>query len=265
MSLTGHNGFGFAEPTRYVNGSAGQIAVYEHEGEGIPLVLVHGINMRAAVWSKITSVLGDRRVVAMDLRGHGKSTKNGPFYSRDYASDVWEVISQMDIPYAQLGGVSFGGLVGCLIAQEHPDRVQSVTGFGAALKGAHPDLDGGMQRLKQLGIEQYFRQAFRRDAEDQSEMLSQLVAFATVDRTDESVVEAITRTGFSEDLSGTIQPSGVPVQIVSGEFDLTCTPEAGRQLAVASGGSWRMVPGAGHVLPVEDPKLCAYLLQTALG
>ncbi|MCC6376318.1 MAG: hypothetical protein IT191_04805, partial [Microbacteriaceae bacterium] len=84
MSLTGHNGFGFAEPTRYVNGSAGQIAVYEHEGEGIPLVLVHGINMRAAVWSKITSILGDRRVIAMDLRGHGKSTKSGPFFSTDY-------------------------------------------------------------------------------------------------------------------------------------------------------------------------------------
>ncbi|MCC6376317.1 MAG: alpha/beta fold hydrolase, partial [Microbacteriaceae bacterium] len=223
------------------------------------------INMRAAVWSKITSILGDRRVIAMDLRGHGKSTKSGPFFSTDYASDVLAVINQMDIPYSQLGGVSFGGIVGCLIAQKNPDRVQSVTVFGAALKGAHPDLEGGMQRLRKLGIEKYFRQAFQRDAEEQSEMLSHLVAFATIDRTDESVVEAITRSGFSEDLSGVIRPSGVPVQIVSGEFDLTCTPEAGRQLAAASGGSWRMIPGAGHVLPVEDPKLCAYLLQTALG
>jgi len=261
----GPDGFGFAEPADYVAGPAGPLAVYERPGTGIPLVLVHGINLRAAVWADVVELLGDRHVIAPDLRGHGRSTDAGPFGVAEYAADVLAVVRDRGASPVQVAGVSIGGLVGCLLAQEHPGLVESVTAFGSALTGTHPDLEGGMSRLRAVGIEAYFQGSMRRDAAPAVRRhLAQLVALAAVGRSSVEVVEAVTRTGFGEDLTGTIRPSGRPVHVVTGELDATCTPEAGRGLAAAAGGDWTMVPGAGHVLPIADPAACAGFIASAL-
>jgi 3-oxoadipate enol-lactonase len=57
-------------------------------------------------------------------------------------------------------------------------------------------------------------------------------------------------------------PSGRPVLVVTGELDATCPPEAGQLLAAAVGGDWRLVPGGGHVLPLEQPETCAALIAS---
>lgn len=265
MSFFDLDGFGYSDPVDYVAGPAGPLAVYERPGTGIPLVLIHGINMRAAVWAGLVERLGDRHIIALDLRGHGRSSDSGPYRVADYAADVLAVVNSRTASSIQVAGVSIGGLVGCLIAQGHPQIVQSVTAFGSALTATHPDLEGGMERLREVGIEAYFRQSLRRDAAPSDRrQLAQLVTLASVGRARVDVVEAVIRTGFGEDMTGTITQSGVPVQVISGEFDLTCTPEGGSRLASSAGGHWTMVPGAGHVLPIEDPEGCATFITSAL-
>jgi len=260
------DGFGFTEPTDYIAGPSGPLAVYERAGSGTPLLLIHGINMRAAVWAGVVDLLGDRHIIVPDLRGHGRSTGEGPFRVPDYADDVLAVIRSRGADRVHIGGVSLGGLIGCLLAQERPDLVQSVTAFGSALTGTHPDLDGGMKRLREVGIEAYFQKSMRRDAVPAVEQnLARLVALATIGRTNVDVVEAVTRTGFGEDLTGTIRPSGRPVHIITGEFDATCTPAGGSALAAAAGGWWTRIDDAGHVLPVEDPEGCAAAITAALA
>lgn len=265
MSYPDLDGFGFSEPADYVAGPVGPLAVYERPGTGIPLVLIHGVNMRAAVWADVVEMLGDRHIIAPDLRGHGRSTVVGPFGVADYAADVRAVVSSRMASPIQVAGVSLGGLVGCLIAQEHPQLVQSVTAFGSALTATHPDLEGGMKRLREVGIDAYFRRSLKRDAAPSGgRCLDQLVSIASVGRSRVDVVEAIIRTGFGEDLTGKIKPSGRPVRVITGEHDLTCTPEGGNKLASTAGGTWTMVPGAGHVLPIEDPEVCAAFITSAL-
>lgn len=265
MSLPDLGGFGFSEPAGYVAGPAGRLAVYERPGTGIPLVLVHGVNMRAAVWADVVELLGDRHIIAPDLRGHGQSSDVGPFRVADYAADVLAVVNSRVATPIQVAGVSIGGLVGCLIAQEHPQLIQSVTAFGSALKGVHPDLEGGMKRLREVGIDAYFRRSLKRDAAPSGgQRLERLVSFASVGRSRVDVVEAVIRTGFGDDLTGTIEPSGRPVQVITGEHDLTCTPEEGSRLASTAGGVSTMVPGAGHVLPLEDPEGSAAFITSAL-
>lgn len=264
MSRLDPDGFGFSEPAGYVAGPTGPLAVYERPGSGVPLVLIHGINLRAAVWADVVKLLGDRHIIAPDLRGHGRSSEVGPFRVADYAADVLAVVTSRTSSPIQMAGVSLGGLVGCFLAQEHPQLVHSVTAFGSALTGTHPDLEGGMKRLREVGIHAYFRNSLRRDAPASNWDMQRLVSLAAADRARVDVVEAVTRTGFTENLVGMIRPSGRPVQVVTGEFDMTCTPEVGSELASAAGGRWNMVPGAGHVLPIEDPVGCATFITSAL-
>lgn len=258
------NCFGLSTPASYVEGPVGPLAVYEQPGDGIPLVLIHGINMRAAVWADVVDLLGSRHIIALDLRGHGRSTHSGPFGVADYVADVLAVVDNRTYSRIQIAGVSLGGLAGCLIAQEKPELVQSVTAFGSALKGAHPDLEAGMSRLREVGVDEYFSQSLTQGALAESQELQRLISFATVGRAGVDVVESITRRGFGDDLAGIIQPSGRPVRVVTGEFDKTCTPEASRQLAAAAGGQSSIMPGVGHVIPIENPFECAAHITAAL-
>lgn len=256
-------GFGLAEPASFIDGSVGPLAVYDRPGTGTPLVLIHGINMRAAVWADMVELLGSRHIIALDLRGHGRSTDSGPFGVADYAADVLAVVNTRTSSQIQIAGVSMGGLVGCIIAQDHPDLVQSVTAFGSALKATHPGLETGMSRLREIGVDAYFSHSLTQGTLADGRNTQRLVSFATADRAEVDMVEAITRAGFGEDLTGRIRPSGRPVQVITGEFDMTCSPAAGSELASTAGGSSRMVPGAAHVLPIEDPGACAAFITSA--
>jgi pimeloyl-ACP methyl ester carboxylesterase len=52
------------------------------------------------------------------------------------------------------------------------------------------------------------------------------------------------------------------VLVVTGSLDTTCPPEAGQRLAAMVGGNWQLVPGAGHMLPLEQPETCAQLVAS---
>jgi pimeloyl-ACP methyl ester carboxylesterase len=98
-------------------------AVERGPKDGPPVVLLHGLTLAAAVWPYQLSVLGDAglRVVALDLRGHGRSggavageeTGTGaPLATLErMAADVAEVMAQLDLDDVTLVGHSMGGMV----------------------------------------------------------------------------------------------------------------------------------------------------------
>ena len=233
-------------------------------GPGDPVVFVHGANMSAAVWEPIISDLRSAfRCIALDLRGHGVSGRVGPFTLADYLDDLNTVLGEAGVERAHLVGVSLGGMLACVLAQEAPEKVSSVVTFGSALRGVHPGLDRGMQQLRILGVRGYFSQMLPTNSLPDGvtrDVRDALIAMAVDHRDDTTMVEAVTRAAFETDMSLTIEPSGRPVLVVNGEYDNTCTPEAGRAFAAAVGGEWRQVDGAGHILPLERPAACAALI-----
>ncbi len=81
-------------------------------GSGRPLVLLHGITLEAEVWSR-QFVLHDRaRVMAVDLRGHGRSTAgaDGATIATN-AADLAALLEHEDLEGAVLVGHSMGGMV----------------------------------------------------------------------------------------------------------------------------------------------------------
>ena len=122
---------------------------YLDEGEGDPIVLVHGFASTKDVnWVYPTWVSELRkngyRVIAMDHRGHGDSTKL--YDPEDYhigmlAGDVRALMDHLDIARADMMGYSMGARVTALIASTHPQRLRSAIlgGLGIGLvKGGGP-------------------------------------------------------------------------------------------------------------------------------
>jgi pimeloyl-ACP methyl ester carboxylesterase len=94
-------------------------------GDGPAVVLLHGITLSADVWYKQLQDLGDAgfRVIAPDLRGHGRSTVGTGGLELDrVAGDVAELLVALDLRDAILVGHSMGGMLALrLLARQAPD------------------------------------------------------------------------------------------------------------------------------------------------
>ncbi|MDY6917246.1 MAG: alpha/beta hydrolase [Chloroflexota bacterium] len=98
---------------------------YEVHGEGTPLVLIHGIGACQRLWRlQIEPFSKHMKVVAYDVRGHGKSSGSDERYSiKLFASDLKALLDQLDIKKAHLCGLSMGGLIAQQFALDHPQAV----------------------------------------------------------------------------------------------------------------------------------------------
>lgn len=249
----------------YADGPVGPIA-YRVTGpeHSDTMVFLHGVNMASGVWDDVIPQLSAYRCITIDLRGHGLSVQRGPFGLDHYLTDIDAVLTALEVRDAQIVGVSLGGLLGCAVARERPERVRSVIAFGSAFIGRHRGVEEGIARLRQMGVANYFAWSLplgslppnvTADVRDRS------VAMATVGREDVGMVEEIIRTTFQRDFAHLIPgPVGCPILIVNGELDKTCTPEGGEALAAAAGGRCQVLPGVGHVIPLEEPEVCARLI-----
>ncbi len=113
------------------------------EGQGEPIVLVHGFGSSKEVnWvqpSWLTTLKGaGRRVIALDNRGHGQSTKlfdPAEYHTTKMAEDVRALLDYLGVPRADVMGYSMGARIAAFLALAHPDRVRSMVlgGLGSHL------------------------------------------------------------------------------------------------------------------------------------
>lgn len=92
-----------------------------------PVICLHGAMGMAHVWDGFASALAsERRVIALDLRGHGDSAPVSPpqYRLRDYRADVEALLARLEIRRYALVGHSMGGLVALQLAGAHPKAVR---------------------------------------------------------------------------------------------------------------------------------------------
>ena len=224
---------------------------YQVEGEGPPIVLVHGfaagiaMNWKVTGWLETLTATG-RRVVALDCRGHGESEK--PHDPKAYAGDQMpaDVIRLMDhlaLERADLMGYSMGGMISSYLLVHHPARFSSVVlaGIGGAAisRGSFdPEKVADALTASESGsIQGEVGRAFRAFAEQGG---NDLLALAAIMRSRRALVTP-------EQLAGVENP----VLVVAGEKDdLVGDP---RPLKDAIPGSRLvLIPGKDHLTAVPD-------------
>ena len=125
---------------RFANGGV-EIA-YLDEGDGEPIVLVHGFASTKEVnWVQpgwvATLTRDGRRVIALDNRGHGASDKlydASGYHSATMADDVRALLDHLKIERADVMGYSMGARITAFLAVKHPERVRSVILGGLGIR-----------------------------------------------------------------------------------------------------------------------------------
>jgi pimeloyl-ACP methyl ester carboxylesterase len=123
---------------------------YLDEGEGDPIVLVHGfassknVNWVYPTWVSELRKNG-RRVIALDNRGHGESAKlydPGQYSIPTMAGDVLALMDHLGIPQADIMGYSMGGRMTAWLGLNEPQRLRSAIlggiGVGGLIEGTGP-------------------------------------------------------------------------------------------------------------------------------
>lgn len=143
-------------------GSAGVRIRYVDRGAGPPVVLIHGFTASIETSWIDTGVLPDlardHRVIALDLRGHGKSDKpRDPRAYDELGMDVIRLLDHLGIERAHVVGYSLGGIVLAKLLTTHPERFLTVVLGGAAYRrsqGEAADLaaESAAQEIEHWGM-----------------------------------------------------------------------------------------------------------------
>jgi len=125
---------------------------YAVEGQGTPVILVHGLVadlglnwVRPGIFHELSR---QYKVVAFDLRGHGLSDKphDSARYGTELVEDIVRLMDHLKIEKAHIVGYSMGGFIALKMAEMHPERMLSVAPCGSGWS-SDPDKELAFMRL----------------------------------------------------------------------------------------------------------------------
>lgn len=130
---------------------------YFIEGDGPPLLMVHGIGARHKTWQGLVDNLkSDFRCISFDLRGHGESpVPPAPYTLDDLVDDVEALRAKLGIDRMHIIGHSLGGMIGPAYARAYPERVMSLGLLSTAAGRTDEDsakVEGVVAAMEERGI-----------------------------------------------------------------------------------------------------------------
>jgi len=107
---------------------------FDEEGEGRPLILLHGNGEDRRIFDRLIWYLQEEhKIYAIDTRGHGESDKVEVFHYADMVEDVAAFITELKIERPILYGFSDGGIVGLMLASKYPRMLSGLIASGPNL------------------------------------------------------------------------------------------------------------------------------------
>ena len=223
---------------------------YLDEGGGEPIVLVHGFGSTGAVnwvqpgWVQTLTRAG-RRVIALDNRGHGASSKlydPAAYHTRLMADDVRALLDHLQIERAHVMGYSMGARITAFLAVMHPGRVRSAILGGLGIRlvtdvGLPPSIAEALEAPSIDAVTDPVGRMFRSFAEQTKSDLKALAACIRGSR-QTLAVDEVRRID-----SPTLVAVGTKDQIAGSAHDLAALLPHGRALDI---------PGRDHMLSVGD-------------
>lgn len=214
---------------------------YSVQGNGTPLILIHGIGAARDTWRFVLPILEQHfTVITYDLRGHGKSPNPGSeFELEDLVNDLERVRERVGVEKAHFAGHSLGGMIGPAYARKHPERVLSLGLLSTAAFRTKEDrtkVTGVVDAMRRDGVpdilttltDRWFTGEFLNSNGDIVERrLKQVVA------TDPEVFLNVFRIYATFEMSGWLNEISQPCLVLTGENDGGCPPRLNQKIADA--------------------------------
>lgn len=230
-----------------------------------PVVLIHGAGSHHMIWPAEIRRLSGQRVLAVDLPGHGKSGGVSQQALSIYADQMIGFLTALGLYQAVFVGHSMGGAIALDLALRHPEQV---AGLGLIATGAYLGVDPGfLENLSHpvmvpTALHQFQTRAF-------GPQVSPTLVNRCMDAMREmrsSVLYGDWRACAKFDLREAVGKIDTPAWVIAGSEDqLTPIAYAHFLAERLPAARLQIIPGAGHMVPVEQPERVAQGLNQFLG
>jgi 3-oxoadipate enol-lactonase len=252
-----------------VNGTS--ISYYD-EGQGEPLVLLHGFCGSKDYWTKVIPLLAeDFRVIAFDLPGHGGSgLPEGEPSIEKMAEAIKGALDEIELDKVSLFGHSLGGYVTLAFAEEYGDKLKS---YALIHSTASPDTEEGKKgrdvaagKIDKEGMESFidglvpklFAPGEKHPVEIQ---LAKEIGYRTSADGAKAALQVMKQRG---DRIHVLESTKLPVLIIAGDQDQIIPPD--KSFAVKGPAIEQVtINGAGHMSMYEAPEELADSIKTFMG
>jgi 3-oxoadipate enol-lactonase len=216
-------------------------SAYSVEGEGEPLILIHGIGASRASFAGLIPLLKTSyRCVSYDLRGHGASPVPRPPYTLDdLVEDLEALRAELGLRQAHIAGHSLGGMIGPAYARKYPQHVLSLGLYSTAAFRNEDDsakVKAVVAAMRTRGIAQvletlkdrWFTPEFAAHRPDViSRRMQQVID------TDPEVFLSVFDIYAETEMAPWLHEVKHPCLVLTGENDGGCNPRLNRQIAAA--------------------------------
>jgi pimeloyl-ACP methyl ester carboxylesterase len=263
--------------THHVSAGGVRLAVHT-SGQGMPVVFLHAFPLDHRMWSAQTPLAERCRLIMPDLRGFGGSRDAGPPQSIEQMAD--DVVALLDALHvdgpATICGCSMGGYVAQHVAARHPARVRSLVLVDTKLEADSPEARAsrvdlankvrsiGTRILAEAMVPRMVANTAKGAAARQAEITALLEGLIRGQEVD-TIVAALAALAARPDMTAAARGMEMPALLVVGAEDAITPPEClERAEAIMPRARLLIVPGAGHLVPLEAPKVFNAALEAFL-
>jgi 3-oxoadipate enol-lactonase len=248
----------------------------EVRGEGPALLLVHGYPLDRTMWRAQVEGLEGYQRIAPDLRGMGQSDAPDLGYGMNiYAADLAALLDALGIDEVVLCGLSMGGYIAFEFLRHWRPRVRGLVlmdtradadsaenrrGRDSAAATAR---DGGAEAIAEALMPKLLAPSTLNEHPETVERVRQMIVSTPV----AGIVGALAAMRDRPDSEALLPTLGdIPTLVMVGDADTATPPDRARAMAKAiPGARLSIIPGAGHLPPLEQPGEVTQQLREFLG
>lgn len=248
----------------------GRIRYLTREGEGTPVLFIHGFGGDSDNWLfNVDAIAADAPVFALDLPGHGGSVKSIDNPGLGTMVDaVVQLMDHLSIDKAHLVGHSMGGLVSGQTAIDHGDRVASLTlispaGLGEEINSDY--IDGFVSAQSRKDLKPKLKHLFADAGLVSRSMVDDLLKYKRLDGV-QAFLEALKGNLFADGkqaagIAEGLSASGIATTVIWGAEDAVI-PQS--HSGAVQGAKVEVIADAGHMAMMENASRVNELIKEQL-
>jgi len=234
-----------------------------------PVLMMHGFARNATFWNRwVPAIAESRRIFRPDLLGCGASeapAQSYRFTPEKIRAEILAVFEAISLRRVHWVGESSGGIIGLLLAAEHPERIASLvlcntpTRISDEIKGIYAlDRESTAAAIRAYGTGEWCRRTlgYRLDLEHAPEPLREW-CIAEMDKTRPDIAAALHECFEAIDTKPLLPVIKAPVLLLSGDKSRIASEQQKILAATLPRGRLELFAGYGHGVNLLQPERCA--------
>lgn len=240
-------------------------------------VLLHAFPIGANLWEpQMRSIPPGWRLITPDLRGFGGSTELDSISAlsmADYTDDIADLLEELGVTHAVIGGCSMGGYAVLALYQSKPELFGGLVIANSRAGADSPEARANRRNMLALvdregpsGIaREMMPKLIGKTTRDTNPSIEANVRRLIKQQSPVAIRSAIHRMMHRPDSTPLLAQVSVPTLVITGEEDEMIPVDESRKMAAAiNGAKLVIVPGAGHLANLEQPDAFNNALNTFL-